>query len=78
MKIYLEIPDKWIDIESPTLWALGMLKDQVPKYIKEELVSQYLSKQPEYEITITPKELKEAILKELASRKANEIEDSHD
>lgn len=60
-KIYIEVPDNWFDIESPTGWGAMRTRDIVHEKIKEEVVKQFISKVELPEITIPQSELREAI-----------------
>lgn len=69
MKVYLEIPDGWIDAESPILWASITVKQQAERYIREEVIRQYVEKTPLPEIKpITEQEVRSEIIHQMAEK----------
>lgn len=76
MKVYIEIPDGWIDADSPMLWVSRSVKEEARKVIREEMVKQYLDKIELPELNITTEEIKQRVLDKLAEKAIREI--NHD
>lgn len=68
IKVFLEIPEDYIDIESPILWVGRSVKDSVESKLKDAFVEQYLTKITLPEIKISPEEIKDRMLQILAER----------
>jgi len=68
MKVYFEIKDDWIDAESPSGFISMTMRDHAIWALKEAFVEQVLKKAKLPKITITPKELKKAVLEKMAER----------
>lgn len=75
MKIMIEMPDNWIDFDSPVGFTHQAFKQLIPRYLKDVLVEQYLSKQPEYKLEITEQEVKNAVIAEIARRQVDKLEE---
>lgn len=67
-KVYLEIPENWIDVESPILWASRSIADTAKQMVLDALIDQYLTKVTLPEITWTRDEVKAKIIDKLAER----------
>lgn len=76
MKLYLEIPDNWIDVESPILYASSSIGRQALQSFKEAAVEQIISKQEMPTLVISPEELKAAVLDRMAERAIEELKKS--
>jgi hypothetical protein len=68
IKVFLEIPEDYIDAESPILFASIEIKRQVERQLKDALVEQYLPNIKLPEIKIDPAEVKDRMLQILAER----------
>ena len=72
MKVYLEVLDNWIDVESPTLWVSASIRDLATHAIKEAVVEQLISRTELPNITIPEEEiraaLKERVVDQLAAK----------
>lgn len=66
IKVYFEIPTKWVDIESPTFFTHDTLKKRLHDALLEALSEQYLSKVEMPKIEVTKKELKDAVIERMA------------
>ena len=74
MKIYLEVPDNWIDADSPFIFASGTIRDMAMHAIKQAVIEQYVSKIELPEINIPESELREALKERMVDdliRRAN-------
>lgn len=68
IKVMIEIPSNWIDVESPILWVGRSVKDSVESKLKDAFVEQYLTNITLPEIKISPEEIKDRMLQILAER----------
>lgn len=68
IKVYLEIPEKLIDIDSPFLSFSANMREAVYKILKTAIVEQYLNKIKIPEIEITKEEIKDQMMTILAER----------
>jgi hypothetical protein len=68
MKIFIEVPDNWFDIDSPSLYASRDIANQVKEQVKEQVAEQYIKKIKLPRLNITNKELRKAVLNKMAER----------
>lgn len=66
IRVLIEIPENWFDIDSPALYISRKIKDEARDLIKEAIVEQYLSKVEMPDIKVSEKELKLTILNRMA------------
>jgi len=72
-KIMIEIPEKWIDADSPILWTSPTLRAEVRRVIKDAWVEQVLKTYKLPKIVISPKEIKKAIIDYHVARVSDRI-----
>ena len=68
IKVMLEVPEDFIDVESPTLWASLTIRDEFRRRILEKAVDEYLKSAVMPKITITEKDLRNAVIEKMAER----------
>jgi hypothetical protein len=61
IKILIEVPENWIDVDSPTLWAGRAVYNMARDLVKDAIIEQYLNKITPPDFTFTDKELKDGI-----------------
>jgi hypothetical protein len=66
-RIIIEVPENWIDADSPIIWASHSIYDEAKSQIKDAVVQQYLSKITLPEMVFTPEELREAVKAKIVS-----------
>lgn len=68
IKVLIEVPENWIDIDSPTLWAGRTIYEMAKRKIEDAIIEQYMSKITLPEITWSKEEVKAKIIDKLAER----------
>ena len=68
IKVLLEVPEDFIDAESPTLWASMMIRDEFRRSILDKAVDEYISQAKIPKITITATDLKKAVLGRMSQK----------
>lgn len=72
LKVYISIPEDWIDSESPTMWAATTIRDMAKEEIKKAVIEQYITKITLPKIEIKAEEVKDRMLTLLAERALEE------
>lgn len=67
----VEVPENWIDIESPTLWAGRSIYDMARATVEDILIKQYIEKVTLPEIEWNKEEVKAKIIDKLAEKALN-------
>ena len=73
IRILFEIPEKWVDLESPLGLLSPILYRTVQQKLKEALVEEYVNKVEMPEIKIDPEELKKEVLSKMADKAIKEM-----
>ena len=68
IKIYLEVPEKWFDLDSPIPLRLETIRDAVGRELIDKAVEEILGKTELPIITISEAEIKNRMLDILAKR----------
>lgn len=71
VRILIEMPEKWVDLESPWGIVSNSVRQMVERNVIDVLVTEYVARQKLPKIKITVKEIKEKML-ELMAKKALE------
>lgn len=68
MKVMFELPDHWVDFESP-LGIVGLtLKEELSKALRDVLIEKYLKNMKMPRIVIKQAELKKEVLRQMAQK----------
>lgn len=68
IRILIKVPENWIDIDSPTLFAGRSIYDMAVKEVKQAVVEQYLKEITLPKVRISAEELKDRMIQILAER----------
>lgn len=74
IRIFIDIPEGYIDVDSPTLWAAQSLRQDIHRSLRDALAEQYLGKIELPEITVTPEEVKDRVLTILAQQAVEKLD----
>jgi hypothetical protein len=72
IRVLIEIPEKWVDFESPLGFITGSIRQMVERQVKDAIVEQYIAQMEIPEITVTAEEVKDRMLTILAERALDE------
>jgi hypothetical protein len=72
IRVLIEIPEKWVDFESPLGFITGSIRQMVERQVKDAIIEQCLSQMEIPEITVTAAEVKDRMLTILAERALDE------
>lgn len=82
MKVYIEVPDNWIDAESPILWASLTIRDQMKNVLIDAVTKQLIARMPLPEIAISTEEIRKAVkdhmVSVMADRALKQMSHMHD
>ncbi len=73
IRIFIDIPEGYIDVESPALWVAQSVRQEVEQQLKAALIEQYVGKLEMPDITVTPEEVKDRILTILAEQAVEKL-----
>lgn len=73
-EILIRIPEDWIDVESPIMFASHSIYDMARREVHSAIVKQYLEKIKVPKLKISAKEIKQAVIEEIARRQVDKME----